>query len=216
MTENGVRTMIMDLPKKIYIENYAKAEGGILYIYRLERFEDLMYEITYATREHICIYCGKKLTLKNSTLDHRYPRATGGVSIVNNLYPTCTSCNSHKSDCLHHQYLKICKMSNADKKKEIKKYRKHAEKIMKKIGYMLPKKWVETIDITDINCQQPSFLDLRGKKYHRIVAFWNENHKLPRPVVLDKNNVLLDGYNIIIFARDFNISTIPCIRLENV
>ena len=107
-------------------------------------------------------------------------------------------------------------MSNADKKKEIKKYRKHAEKIMKKIGYMLPKKWVETIDITDINCQQPSFLDLRGKKYHRIVAFWNTYHKLPRPVVLEKNNVLLDGYNIIIFARDFKISTIPCIRLENV
>ena len=80
---------------------------------------------------------------------------------------------------------------------------------------MLPKKWVESIDISDIKCQPPG-QDLRGKKYHRIVEFWNQYHKLPRPIVLDRNNVLLDGYNIIIFARDFKIKTISAIKLENV
>jgi len=207
--------MIMDLPKKFCIKNYANVEDGILYIERLERIEDLMYELTYAMRKHRCVYCGKKLKRKNSTLDHRYPRDTGGVSIVNNLYPTCPLCNSHKSNYLHHEYLKLCQMSKDEKRKELKKFRKHREKNLKKIGYLLPKKWVEQVDLPDIRCRPPGE-DLRGKKYHRIVAFWNTYHHLPKPVVIDKNNVLIDGYNLIIFARDFNIKTIPAIKLENV
>lgn len=207
--------MIMELPKKFCIENYAKVEDGVLYIERLERIEDLMYELTYAMRKRRCVYCGKKLKRKNSTLDHRYPRDTGGVSIVNNLFPTCTVCNSHKSNYLHHEYLKISKLSKIDKKKEVKKFLKHRDKNLKKIGYMLPKKWVESIEISHVKCQPPG-QDLRGKKYHRIVEFWNQYHKLPRPIVLDRNNVLLDGYNIIIFARDFKIKTISAIKLENV
>lgn len=207
--------MIMDLPKKFCIENYAKVENGVLYIYRLERIEDLMYELTYAMRKHRCVYCGKKLKRKNSTLDHRYPRDTGGVSIVNNLYPTCPLCNSHKSNFLHHEYLKICKLSKTERKKEIKKFYKHREKNMRKIGYMLPNKWVDYVNLSEIICRPPGE-DLRGKKYHRIVAFWNTYNNLPKPVVLDRNNVLLDGYNIIIFARDFKINIIPVIKLDNV
>lgn len=207
--------MIMDLPKKFRIENYARVEEGVLYIERLERIEDLMYELTYAMRKHRCVYCRKKLKRKNSTLDHRYPRDTGGVSIVNNLYPTCHLCNSHKSNFLHHEYLKVCKLSRDEKKKEIKKFYRQRDRNLKNIGYMLPKKWIENVDISEIKCRPPG-LDLRGKKYHRIIAFWDTYHKLPRPIVLDRNNVLLDGYNIIIFSRDFKIKTIPAIKLENV
>lgn len=207
--------MIMDLPKKFHIEGYARVEEGVLYIERLERIEDLMYELSYAMRKHRCVYCRKKLKRKNSTLDHRYPRDTGGVSIVNNLYPTCPLCNSHKSNFLHNEYLEICKMNRDEKRKGIKKFRKYHERNLEKIGYILPKKWVENIDISRVKCRPPG-LDLRGKKYHRIVAFWNTYHHLPKPIVLDKNNVLIDGYNIIIFARDFKLTTIPCIKLENV
>ncbi|MBO6232812.1 MAG: HNH endonuclease [Clostridia bacterium] len=207
--------MIMDLPKKFRIENYARVEEGVLYIERLERIEDLMYELTYAIRKHRCVYCRKKLKRKNSTLDHRYPRDTGGVSIVNNLYPTCPLCNSHKSNFLHHEYLKVCKLPRDEKKKEIKKFYRQRDRNLKNIGYMLPKKWIENVDISEIKCRPPG-LDLRGKKYHRIIAFWDTYHKLPRPIVLDRNNVLLDGYNIIIFSRDFKIKTIPAIKLENV
>ena len=207
--------MIMDLAKKFCIENYARVEEGVLYIERLERIEDLMYELTYAMRKHRCVYCRKKLKRKNSTLDHRYPRDTGGVSIVNNLYPTCPLCNSHKSNFLHHEYLKVCKLPRDEKKKEIKKFYRQRDRNLKNIGYMLPKKWIENVDISEIKCRPPG-LDLRGKKYHRIIAFWDTYHKLPRPIVLDRNNVLLDGYNIIIFSRDFKIKTIPAIKLENV
>ena len=207
--------MIMELPYRFHIKNYAKVENGTLYIYRLERIEDLMYELAYAMKKRRCVYCGKKLKRTNSTLDHRYPRDTGGVSIVNNLYPTCPLCNSHKSNYLHHEYLKISHLSKIEKKKEIKKFYRDREKILRRIGYMLPRKWVEIMDIRNVKCQPPG-QDLRGKKYHRIVEFWQKYHKLPRPIVVDKNSVLLDGYNIIIFARDFGIREIPTIKLENV
>ena len=42
--------MIMELPEKFEFP-FAKVKGGILEIYRLERFEDLMYELTYALRK---------------------------------------------------------------------------------------------------------------------------------------------------------------------
>ena len=87
--------MIMELPKKFEFP-FAKVKGGILEIYRLERFEDLMYELTYALKKKRCVYCGKKLKRTNSTLDHRYPRDTGGISITNNLFPCCSKCNSNK------------------------------------------------------------------------------------------------------------------------
>ena len=49
-----------------------------------------------------------------------------------------------------------------------------------------------------------------------MLYFYKKYQKLPRPIIVDKNNKLLDGYNIIVFANDFNIKKIPVIKLENV
>ena len=79
--------MIMELPDKFKMEG-VEVENSTLKFYKLVRFEDLMYELAYASKNcDECIYCGKKLTRSNRTLDHRYPRNTGGISITNNLYP---------------------------------------------------------------------------------------------------------------------------------
>lgn len=207
--------MIMELPKKFEIESYAKVENGILYIYRLERFEDLMYELTYACKKKKCVYCSKKLKRNHSTLDHRYPRDTGGISITNNLFPCCSNCNSKKSSLTHEEFLKIRELPKDEKKKLNKQFLKHKEKIMKKIGYKLPKKWVTSLDVSEIRYEKPN-QDLRGKKYHRILAFYEKYNKLPRPVIIDANNRLLDGYNVILFANDSKIKTVPVIRLDNV
>lgn len=207
--------MIMELPRKFEIESYAKVEDGKLYIYRLERFEDLMYELTYASKKKKCVYCGKKLKRKNSTLDHRYPRDTGGISITNNLYPCCSKCNSKKGGLTHDEYLKIMDLPKIEMKQMNRQFMKHKEKIMKKIGYKLPKKWVIFLEVSEIKYHKPE-QDLRGKKYHRILEFYEKYKKLPRPVIVDVNNKLLDGYNIILFANDSKIKTIPVIRLDNV
>lgn len=206
----------MELPKKFEIQSYAKVEDGKLYIYKLERFEDLMYELTYASKKKKCVYCGKKLKRKNSTLDHRYPRDTGGISITNNLYPCCSRCNSDKGGLTHKEYLQIRELDKKEEKKKLnRQFIKHKEKIMNKIGYKLPKKWVTFSDINEIKYYKPE-QDLRGKKYHRILTSFEKYHKLPRPIIVDTNNRLLDGYNILLFAKDMKIQTIPVIKLENV
>ena len=206
----------MELPKKFEIQSYAKVENGKLYIYKLERFEDLMYELTYSSKKKKCVYCGKKLKRKNSTLDHRYPRDTGGISITNNLYPCCSRCNSDKGGLTHKEYLQIRRLNKKEEKKKLnRQFMKHKEKIMYKIGYKLPKKWITFLDINEIKYYRPE-QDLRGKKYHRILMFYEKYQKLPRPIIVDINNRLLDGYNILLFAKDMKVQTIPVIKLENV
>ena len=206
--------MIMELPKKFKFP-FAEVKDGILEIYRLERFEDLMYELTYALKKKRCVYCGKKLKRTNSTLDHRYPRDTGGISITNNLFPCCSKCNSNKGNLTHEEYLNARDLSKRDKKEYIKKLYKYREKTMKKIGFKLPKKWVTWEDINRINYKK-TYPELRGKRYCKILEFYQKYKKLPRPIIVDKNNQLLDGYNIVLFARDFKIKQIPVIKLENV
>ena len=207
--------MNMQLPNKFEIESYAKVKDGILYIYRLERFEDLIYELTYACKKNKCVYCGKKLNRKNSTLDHKYPRSTGGVSIINNLAPSCSKCNSRKGWLTYEEYLKVMYLSKIERKRITKQFIRNNEKIMKKLGYKLPKKWVSFFDVSEIKYYKPEF-NLRGKRYHRILEFYETYGKIPRPVIVDADNNLLDGFNILLFANDSGIKTVPVVKLDNV
>lgn len=43
-----------------------------------------------------CRYCGKKLTLKESTQDHIYPKSKGGNNHFKNLACACVKCNREK------------------------------------------------------------------------------------------------------------------------
>ena len=56
--------MIMKLPNKFNMRG-VEVKDSILKIYKRDRFEDLMYELTYATKHcWKCVYCGKKLNKK--------------------------------------------------------------------------------------------------------------------------------------------------------
>ena len=206
--------MFMELPAQFEL-SFAKVANGKLLISQLIRFEDVMYELTYACKKRECVYCGKKLNRKNSTLDHRYPRDTGGISITNNLFPCCPDCNSRKTNLTHEEYLKICTIYKNEKKEYLNNIRQYNKKTMREIGFKLPMEWVTYEKLKNIHYQQ-SRDNLRGKKYHKIVGFYQQYKKLPWPVIVDKNNWLLDGYNTILFAKDFEIQQIPVIKLENV
>jgi len=208
--------MIMELPKRFYLPFAEVTKDGQLIMEQVIRYEDLMYELTYALRRRRCIYCDKRLNYKNSTMDHRYPRVTGGISIVNNLFPACPQCNSGKGDLTHKEYLKLKEIANSEERKiYLQEIKEQKEKNLHRIGYILPNKWVEFMDVADIQYRMPDY-NLRGKKYYRILEFYNKYKQLPRPIVVDKENKLLDGYNIILFSNDFNIQYIPVIKLENV
>lgn len=210
-------SMIMDLPEgKFFMKSMAQIEGGMLEIKKLERFEDLMYELTYAIRKRRCIYCGRRLSKETSTLDHRYPRASGGISITNNLFPSCSKCNSAKGDLVHEEYL--CYRSIKSKKQQkvfLKKVRESREKIFREKGFLLPSWWISYVDLESIQYRRQKE-ELRGRRYHRIAEFYDIYGKLNRPVIVDCNSNLLDGYNILLYANDMNINIIPIIRLENV
>ena len=44
-----------------------------------------------------CFYCGKRLTRKTLTKDHRNPLSRGGSDFARNLVPACKACNSGKA-----------------------------------------------------------------------------------------------------------------------
>lgn len=206
--------MIMELPRK-FNSQYVSCTGDFLKIHQIVRFEELMYELAKAIKGKRCIYCGKKLKESNYTLDHRYPRDTGGVSITNNLFPCCEICNSAKGNLTHNEYLEIIGLSKRDKKKIVKDIFAHNDIIMKKIGFKLPRRWVEFQCAEKVHYIDPKCFN-KGKKYRNIATFYKRNHRIPRPVIVDRNFNLLEGYNIILFAKEMDISEIPMIVLENV
>lgn len=45
-----------------------------------------------------CVFCGKRMTLDNSTMDHVVPRSKGGQDTPANLVMACLNCNQTKAD----------------------------------------------------------------------------------------------------------------------
>jgi 5-methylcytosine-specific restriction endonuclease McrA len=48
------------------------------------------------TASGTCHYCGRKVGIKNLTMDHVIPLARGGQSTKGNLVPCCKKCNTSK------------------------------------------------------------------------------------------------------------------------
>jgi len=44
-----------------------------------------------------CAYCGKPMQRKNMTVDHLVPQSRGGGNNIENLMPSCRSCNGLKA-----------------------------------------------------------------------------------------------------------------------
>lgn len=207
--------MILELPTKKFKHKNAEIVDDTLMIFQLESFEDLNYELTYALREKKCIYCYTKLKQKNRTLDHRYPRGTGGVSITNNLFPCCSKCNSKKTNLTHKEFMAFKELDKEERRKYMEFVNDYKEKILNRIGYVLPKKWVEYMSVEDIKYRKIKDF-VYGKKFSRIKEFYKVHKHLPRPIVIDRENNVLDGYNAFMFAKEYGIQFIPVIKLHNV
>lgn len=206
--------MIIELPKKINLSK-AKIKENCLIIYERNEFENIMYALTYALRKKRCIYCGEKLDKDNKSLDHRYPQVYGGISVTNNLFPCCNTHNSEKSNMTHEQYLKYKKIRQKQRKELKQTFLEMNEKILKERGFILPKHWVSFTNRSKIRFQKYK-RNLRGKRYVKIAEFYAKYKKLPIPIIVDQNYNLLKGYNVLLFAYDNNINTVPVVILENV
>ena len=49
-----------------------------------------------------------------------------------------------------------------------------------------------------------------------VEEFYEKYNHLPRPIVKSANNRLLDGFLVLLFAKENQIEQIPCIKIENV
>ena len=57
-------------------------------------------KMLYNKYHGVCQLCGKKLTIKDMTLDHIVPLACGGIDNVSNIQIACQQCNWIKADSL--------------------------------------------------------------------------------------------------------------------
>ena len=214
--------MVIKLPKQFFYttnqtSNCAYVSNGILYIEGYINFEDLMYSLTYALYGYEkCRYCGKELTATDRTLDHIYPRSWGGVSLTDNLLPSCKTCNQSKADMAPYQFNRWRKLESHDEQREY--YRQCQSKNAKRIHsgeFILPKKWLTTYDTTEF-CQEISFDYLEPIKIEKVREFYEENHQYNHPIVVSSNDWLLKGKHILYQAKQNGHPIVPAIVLENV
>ena len=208
--------MIIELPEKFNFGYQSRIIDGILKIPSGVCIRELMYRLTLAQKGKECWYCGKKLKSDEITMDHLYPQDLGGPTIPNNLAPSCASCNNKKSNLTEKQYRHILDAPE-NKKKIIKsKFLARNEQNKLKRGYFLPKEWITSKRIDTILVTMLMGENYIGKRYSKIETFYRTYNHLPYPIVVDRNNYLLDGFLVLMFAKNNNITRVPTIVLENV
>lgn len=218
--------MIIDLPKKFtYINKNGEKvayidENRILKMKNGVSFKRLMKEITYALKGNkICYYCGKKLKNGKISIDHVIPQDIGGPTIPNNLYPSCSACNTEKSNLLLKQYLKFRIIKGKKKRTKYKekcieenenlKYISHSKLLGDMITYM------QTSDIKLLSNHRDC-TEYHYKKYEETEKFYETYNRLRKPIIVDRNLKLLGGFISLMYCKEHGIKTVPVIILENV
>ena len=212
--------MIIDLPNKFFYSrnerSWAYIENGILYVEGNIYYEQLMYSLSYGLKGYeYCFYCKSKLTHEDRTLDHLYPRNWGGVSIPNNLVPSCSKCNQEKSNLTYEQYQILTKLSD---KSERKCFKKRAidenQKKMNSPSFILPKDWVVQIGISLLFTGR-NFNLIKEKGNDSMDKYYEENHHYPKPIIVSSNNFVFKGLHILYHAKTHGIKEVPAVLLEN-
>lgn len=235
--------MNLELPKNdVVYGNMGEVKNGILYIYRLNSFYNLMYEVAYDIYgTDKCWYCGKACrrgkgksndSREKITLDHLIPISIGGPTIVNNLRPACHTCNdSQKGDFTAEQFLEILslqKLLNECSNQEDRNYLKkeiamkclemRKENTNKRRGIIpyLPQEWTEKKISGDLLGTISPDLQL-GKQFKKQDEFYRKYKRIKFPLVISDNGYLLAGYNSIVISKKYGIPwQLEKIVLENV
>lgn len=219
--------MNMDLPESYTYWNKSRKkeayiENGILKLCTSEIYKKVIRELAYIlnSSKHYCVYCNKSILNNKATLDHVYPQFLGGPTITNNLVPSCQNCNSEKSDFTKDEFIEyLClRHKNRQKAKEFRSIANlQKECLHKSHKYEIPDEWLSHKEISKIYVQF-SIVDFSTErhKYTRIVEFYNQYGYFQKPIIVDKNGFLLDGFYTILYAKNNNITEIPVIQLDNV
>ena len=212
--------MIMDLPRNftkygpdVYVEN------GILKIKKNVPFRKLVYELTYEIKggKHTCLYCKRKVSNNKVTLDHIYPQDLGGPTITNNLLPCCSKCNCEKSNMTSSEYKQFVKLKKTGEERRYLKTLQQKKEILRKLNeYQIPDSWLSEHEVSSILV----FLQLNNAedfdKYRKVKTFYEQYGYFQKPILIDKNGFLLDGFYNVFYAKKHNIPSLKVVQLENV
>lgn len=208
--------MNIDLPEKFNYGNQARIENGILKIPSNVSIREFMYKLTIVEKGKRCFYCGTELKKEEITMDHLYPQDLGGPTIPNNLAPSCSKCNSKKGNLTERQYRQLLNAPEEKRRKIKCNFLEGNEQHKIQKGYFLPSRWITSRKIDNILVTLLVNENYMGRRYGKIEAFYREYGNLPYPIVVDRNNYLIDGFLVLIFAKNNNILRIPTIVLDNV
>ena len=215
--------MIIELPRSFKMSgpnrsSEAFIEDGILKIKRDISFRKVMTEITYQLKgRYRCCYCKKAVIEEDMTMDHMYPKAFGGPTITNNMLPSCKKCNNEKGNLNTSQYKAYLKAKEegrlVDFKKKISKYQNF---IRQWIEFDIPQEWLTEEEISKIIVIVDLEENYKSKQYQKIDNYYKEYHHLQKPILIDRNSFVLDGFLSVMYAKNVGLTKIPVIQLENV
>ena len=61
-------------------------------------FPNSSNRLSYRKQRGRCMYCGRKVALVDTDIEHKIPRSRGGTDRESNLQITCGRCNRRKGD----------------------------------------------------------------------------------------------------------------------
>lgn len=214
--------MKIRLPETFIYTNRAKnasayVKNGVLYVKGYISFEELMYTITYMVKGYdTCHYCGCELTDKNRTLDHMYPRRWGGISIPDNLVPSCKNCNGDKMDMSYDQFMRYRKIKTKKGKEEFyKKCLQENTKVRRRAKFVLNSNWLSVYDIGDL-LRYMKFNKLEKTKSNNLAAYYRNWGQYPHPMIVSSNSWVFKGKHILHHAKRIKRKSVMAIVLENV
>lgn len=214
--------MKIQLPQSFIYSNRSKnisayVKNDILYVSRYISFEDLMYTITYMVKGYDrCYYCGCELTDKNRTLDHMYPRRWGGISIPENLVPSCKNCNRDKMDMSYDQFMRYRKLkTKTDKERFYKKCLEANFKVLMRARFVLNSNWLSVYDIQEL-LRYMKFNNLEKTKSNNLAAYYRNWGQYTHPIIVSSNGWVFKGRHILHHAKKIKRKSVMAIVLDNV
>ncbi len=163
-----------------------------------------------------CYYCGCELTDKNRTLDHMYPRRWGGISIPENLIPSCKNCNQDKKDMSYNQFMQYKSLKiKKDKEKFYKKCLQENLKVRKRAKFVVDSSWLSVYDIREL-LKYMRFNKLELTKSNKLAAYYHNWGQYTHPIIVSSNAWIFKGKHILHHAKRIKRKSVMAIVLDNV
>ena len=194
-----------------------RIENGILYLRYGYSFQNTIYNLTYFMKgKNYCYYCKRTIPRNKITMDHMYPRSTGGPTIPQNLIPSCKRCNSEKSDMTFAQYQTYLNLSSFSERKSYLSTITSLKEGIKNMGmFEIPNEWITPVKTSEIHTNI-DFANISETKFQKVKSYYKTYHGFQVPMILDRNLYSLDGFYVLFVAKSSDISYVPAIVLDNV